>query len=176
MQLKLLFQTRRFTRHRAESLLTDLAGMLTAMGAAPIGSVSSILAQLSEQTRGLAARIASQKISRRIIGASAPTTALEQTIAAIWAKLFQVESVGLDENFFDLGGHSLLLLEAHRRLQAQIKAPLPVVTLFQYPTVRSLSLFLSGETSKRGAQHVFTRATQQREALARMTGRRLGKQ
>jgi hypothetical protein len=176
MQLKLLYQTRRFTRCRAEGLLADLAGMLTAMGANPKGDVCSILAQLPEQTRGRAANIAVQKRDRRTMAAAAPATALEQTIATMWAEIFQVERVGLDENFFDLGGQSLLLLEAHRRLRARIQATLPVVALFQYPTVRSLSRFLSGERSKGNALEVFTRASKHKEALARMTRPRLGRQ
>ena len=176
MQLKLLYQPLRFTRRRAESLLSDLAGVLTAMGAIPERSVGSILAQLPEQTHGRAAKIVAQKRERRTMAAAAPATVLEQTIATMWADIFQVDRVGLDENFFDLGGHSLLLLEAHRRLQAQTQATLPVVALFQYPTVRSLSRFLGGEAIESNARDALTRASKQKEALARMTRPRLGKQ
>jgi hypothetical protein len=50
------------------------------------------------------------------------------------------------------------------------------VALFQYPTVRSLSRFLSGEGGEGNARDVFTRASKQKEALARMTRPRLGRQ
>jgi non-ribosomal peptide synthase protein (TIGR01720 family) len=176
MQLKLLYQPVRLTRRRAEGLLSDLAGVLTAMGATPEMSVGSVLAQLPEQTRGRAAKIVAQRRERRTMAAAAPSTALEQTIATMWAELFQVDRIGLDENFFDLGGHSLLLLEAHRRLRAQTRATLPVVALFQYPTVRSLSRFLGGEATESNARDVLTRAAKQKEALARMTRPRLGRQ
>ena len=175
MQLKLLYQPQRFTRRRVESLLGDLAAVLTAMAGVPERSVGSILTELPEHTRGRAARIVAQKRERRTVATAAPATVLEQTIASMWAELFQVERVGLDENFFDLGGHSLLLLEAHRRLQAQTQTTLPVVTLFQYPTVRSLSRFLAGEAIDSNARDVLARASRQKEALARMTRPRLGR-
>ena len=44
---------------------------------------------------------------------TAPTTETERAVAALWQELFGVERVSLDDNFFDLGGHSLLLLQAH---------------------------------------------------------------
>jgi iturin family lipopeptide synthetase A len=95
----------------------------------------------------------------------------------MWGELFQLERVDPDDNFFDLGGHSLLLLEAHRRLRTQIQIDLPVVALFRYPTVRSLSRFLGGgEGSESSARDVFARANKQKEALARMTRPRPGRQ
>ncbi len=168
MRLKILFQRNRFTQSRAEGLAADLAAVLTAMGATPEATVGSILRRLPAETCGRAAAIAVQRSERPPSAFAAPGTALERTVAKVWADLFQVGRVGLDDNFFDLGGHSLLLLEAHRRLREQVRAGLPVVALFQYPTVRSLARFLggqAGEAKSRGAQD---RAQKQKEALSRM--------
>ncbi|MFM2051975.1 MAG: non-ribosomal peptide synthetase, partial [Pseudomonadota bacterium] len=72
-----------------------------------------------------------------------PQTALEQQIAEIWQAVLKREQVGIDDNFFDLGGHSLLLLQVLGRLRERLGRKLPVVTLFQYPTIQSLAAHLS---------------------------------
>ena len=72
-----------------------------------------------------------------------PQTALEQQIAEIWQAVLKREQVGIDDNFFDLGGHSLLLLQVLGRLRERLGRKLPVVTLFQFPTIQSLAAHLS---------------------------------
>ncbi|MBN2003126.1 MAG: amino acid adenylation domain-containing protein [Anaerolineae bacterium] len=81
------------------------------------------------------------------IGATAlPQTALEKQIAAIWRQVLQIERVGLTDNFFDLGGHSLLVAKVHTQLlQAGLAETLTMVELFQYPTVQALARYLSRE-------------------------------
>jgi acyl carrier protein len=54
-----------------------------------------------------------------------------------------VEEVGLDDNFFDLGGHSLLLARLRSRLAGRLAREVSVVTLFRYPTVRSLAEYVT---------------------------------
>ncbi|MCB1055849.1 MAG: amino acid adenylation domain-containing protein, partial [Acidobacteria bacterium] len=75
---------------------------------------------------------------------AAPGGGLERDLASLWQEVLKVERVGLDDNFFDLGGHSLLLLQVQRRLEALVPEPPSLVELFQYPTLRSLSAFLRG--------------------------------
>ncbi|MBE7219991.1 MAG: non-ribosomal peptide synthetase [Caulobacteraceae bacterium] len=67
---------------------------------------------------------------------AAPASAVEQRVAAVWRDCLGVASVGLDDNFFDLGGHSLLLVKVHGRLRDELKADLSLVDLFRFPTVR----------------------------------------
>jgi amino acid adenylation domain-containing protein len=66
-------------------------------------------------------------------------TELERQVAAIWSDALGVDSVGLDERFFDLGGHSLLMVEVHDKLRDQTGYHVPLLDLFQYPTVRALA-------------------------------------
>ncbi|WAS89502.1 phosphopantetheine-binding protein [Corallococcus sp. NCRR] len=73
----------------------------------------------------------------------APGTAIEQQIAQAWKDLLHVERVGLDDPFFELGGNSLLALQLHRRLTAELGVTLALTDLFQYPTVRALAARLS---------------------------------
>ncbi|MBM3807740.1 MAG: amino acid adenylation domain-containing protein [Acidimicrobiia bacterium] len=69
----------------------------------------------------------------------APRNPTEQQIADIWKTTLEIDRVGIDDNFFDLGGHSLLLTRVHARLRSTMAAPVSLVELFQYPTVRTLA-------------------------------------
>ena len=73
----------------------------------------------------------------------APQGELERALSEIWRDVLRVERVGRYDNFFDLGGHSLLLTEVHSRIR-QSHDSISLVDLFQYPTVASLAGYLSG--------------------------------
>jgi amino acid adenylation domain-containing protein len=70
-------------------------------------------------------------------------TPIEQAIANIWQDVLGVEKVGVDDNFFDLGGHSLLLVQLHRRLEEALGTKTSVIDLFRYPTITSFARFVS---------------------------------
>lgn len=71
-----------------------------------------------------------------------PQTELEQQIAAIWQDVLHLENVGVNDNFFDLGGHSLLLIQVHSRLREQLEQPVSQLDLLKYPTIRALARHL----------------------------------
>jgi amino acid adenylation domain-containing protein len=71
----------------------------------------------------------------------APRTDAEQKIAGIWRQVLGVEMVGADDNFFDLGGHSLLVVRAHAKLREAFGHDISLVDVFKYPTVRSLAQY-----------------------------------
>jgi amino acid adenylation domain-containing protein len=77
-------------------------------------------------------------------GVSAPTD-LDGQIAAIWAEALGLEHVGLDERFFDIGGHSLLMVEVHDKLREKAGYTVPLLDLFQFPTVRALAQHLKAK-------------------------------
>ncbi|HEX2909581.1 MAG TPA: amino acid adenylation domain-containing protein [Chloroflexia bacterium] len=74
-----------------------------------------------------------------------PQTELEKTIANVWQKALQLDQVSLNANFFDMGGHSLLMVQVHSQLRELLKREFSVVDLFKYPTISSLAQFLSQE-------------------------------
>jgi acyl carrier protein len=76
------------------------------------------------------------------VSRDAPTTEAEKTIAAVVQEVLGLEAVGPDENFFDLGGSSLLLIQVHGRLQEAFGREIPMVELFSHTTVRSLAAHL----------------------------------
>ncbi len=74
---------------------------------------------------------------------AAPKSELERIIAAVWREALGVETVGIHDNFFDLGGHSLLLAKVHARLKEVLGRELSLVDLFKNPTVSALAAALS---------------------------------
>ena len=77
---------------------------------------------------------------------TAPTSTLEQQIADIWQDLLQMDKVGIHDNFFDLGGHSLLIIRARSRLEALLQREIHLVTLFQYSTIHALATELNQQS------------------------------
>ncbi|MES2332684.1 MAG: non-ribosomal peptide synthetase [Bacteroidota bacterium] len=69
-------------------------------------------------------------------------TSMEKLVTAIWAELLGIDDVGLDEDFFDLGGHSLIAVQIMTRLEKETGKRLPIAALFEASTIRKLSLFL----------------------------------
>jgi len=100
----------------------------------------------------------------------APRTTTEEAIATVWREVLGLPAVGVEDSFFDLGGHSLLIVQVHRLLSSQFPE-LAVVDLFRYPTISALAQFLSKERvdqvsleeSRERADTRTDRARQQRE-------------
>ncbi|WLI31591.1 non-ribosomal peptide synthase/polyketide synthase [Pseudomonas rhodesiae] len=67
----------------------------------------------------------------------APETELEQQIAAIWAEVLHLPQVGLNDNFFEVGGHSLLAIQITSRVQAELGLDVPLVEVFQTENLRA---------------------------------------
>jgi len=97
------------------------------------------------------------------------TSELENTIGELWKQVLGVRQVGAEENFFDLGGDSLLIVAVHSNLQKQLQREIEVTDLFEHPTVRSLAKHLeSTKPATRAFSAVQEQARKQREALARL--------
>ncbi|WP_245892517.1 MupA/Atu3671 family FMN-dependent luciferase-like monooxygenase [Novosphingobium guangzhouense] len=75
---------------------------------------------------------------------AAPATGLEAQIQAIWCDVLKLPQVRLTDNFFDIGGHSLLAIQVHRRLTAELSQPVALTDIFRFPTIAALGAHLSG--------------------------------
>jgi amino acid adenylation domain-containing protein len=73
----------------------------------------------------------------------APKTEIEQTIATIWQEVLGLDKVGRHDNFFDLGGHSLRMVQVHSKLKVHFEQELPMIKLFEHPTIAAMGQFLS---------------------------------
>ena len=95
---------------------------------------------------------------------SAPAVQTEVILTELWQGILGRTNIGLDRNFFDLGGTSLQLIHAHARLEARLGRAIDVVSLFTYSTIRDLSRFLDGKTAGSARSMSATqRATLQRQ-------------
>ena len=77
----------------------------------------------------------------------APRTETEKVIAGIWQDVLKLKSVGIDDNFFDIGGHSLLAVQIMTRIEKKLAKKFAIATLFTYPTVALLSTFIEKENT-----------------------------
>ncbi len=74
-----------------------------------------------------------------------PLCETESRLADIWQEVLGVDKVGVRDNFFDLGGHSLLIIRVQKKLQEIFNIDIPVVNLFRYPTIAALAHHLAQE-------------------------------
>ncbi|MCA1568708.1 MAG: LLM class flavin-dependent oxidoreductase, partial [Acidobacteria bacterium] len=97
-----------------------------------------------------------------------PRNEMEQAVASIWQQVLKVERVGLHDNFFDLGGHSLLMVQVQSQLREAFKVDLPLIHILEHPTVGKLAKFLSQEQGERPSyEQSHERAKRQKEVLLR---------
>lgn len=98
----------------------------------------------------------------------APRSEVERTIATVWQEVLHLEKVGVNDNFFDLGGHSLLMVQVNNKLREVFNRDISIVEMFQNPTINSLGQYLSQKPEE---QRVFDsmrdRAQKQIEAINR---------
>ena len=73
---------------------------------------------------------------------------LERGVAVVWCEVLGQKAVGVRDNFFDLGGHSLLLLAVQQRIRETLHRDVSIVDLFTYPTVESLATRLADGVSQ----------------------------
>lgn len=69
----------------------------------------------------------------------APETALQESIAAVWEDLLGIPRIGIDDNLFEIGGHSLLVTRIVSRLQDILQVKIPLRDVFEMPTIESLA-------------------------------------
>jgi natural product biosynthesis luciferase-like monooxygenase protein len=102
-----------------------------------------------------------------------PQNDLERKIAAIWQELLGLPSVGIHDNFFDLGGHSILAVQAHRLICQVTSKPLNITDLFRFTTIHSLADYLGGyrdqaaAVNDTGLDQSISRAERRKQRLRR---------
>ena len=97
--------------------------------------------------------------------ATVPATQIERIVATAWQEALGVPAVGMNDNFFDLGAHSLTVAEVQAKLQQSLEREIALVDLFQFSTVTALAGHLAGTQTADAASEASARA--QRRKLAR---------
>jgi amino acid adenylation domain-containing protein len=96
----------------------------------------------------------------------APRSEVERAIATVWREVLHLEKVGIHDNFFDLGGHSLLIVQVHSKLREIFNSNLSVVELFQNPTISALAQYINQKPEiKSSLTPINNRAKKQIDAL-----------
>jgi amino acid adenylation domain-containing protein len=112
----------------------------------------------------------------RPAAASRPQSGVERRIAAVWQEVLGIESVGLDDNFFEIGGHSMLVARMQERLRAELGREVTIVELFQFPTIAALAAHLDPARDSDAAAppvpaEAAERGTSRREMMRRQRAR-----
>ncbi|MEM8677560.1 MAG: phosphopantetheine-binding protein, partial [Cyanobacteria bacterium P01_G01_bin.67] len=101
-----------------------------------------------------------------------PKTEAERTIATVWQDLLQLEKVGINDNFFSLGGNSLLLVSIQAKLSRIFGMKLSIIELFKYPIIKELAQYITHKTDVEEAEEnssirIYDRASKQKKFIKR---------
>lgn len=151
-------QLRAFMRSELpEFMVPAEIALLDALPLSPTGKVDRM--QLSQR------RLAKTAAELRGIQ---PINRTQQVLQQIWGRILGLEIIGTEENFFDLGGTSLHLIEAQAAIDEAFDVPIRVVELFEHPNIKALAGMIDGE--RRGDQPLLAadeRARRRGAVLAR---------
>jgi amino acid adenylation domain-containing protein len=92
------------------------------------------------------------------------STEMEQVVARAWCEALGVPRVGLNDNFFDLGAHSLTVAEVQSRLQQDLRRDVALVDLFEFSTIATLAAHLDGGQTIAAISQASSRAQRRRMA------------
>jgi amino acid adenylation domain-containing protein len=74
-----------------------------------------------------------------------PRTATEKKVAVIWQGIFKNQQIGITENYFEIGGHSLLAVSLFDKIKREFNIDLPLAILFKAPTIKDMSIRIEAE-------------------------------
>ncbi|GHO70185.1 hypothetical protein KSC_090770 [Ktedonobacter sp. SOSP1-52] len=146
-------------QHLPEYMVPEIVMPLASLPLTPNGKV--------DRKRLPEAVIAREQEATRLL----PSNASEQYIADIWQHYLQLEKIGRHENFFDLGGHSLLVVQVLQKLQEHFQRTIALTDIFKYPTVSSLARYLDQTEQQAQLAHEQTSTLQERQEEALQAGK-----
>lgn len=92
---------------------------------------------------------------------------LEREVMAVWKETLGVDDLSVDDNFFDIGGHSLLVVRMHRRLKERLEAHIALTDLYRFPTIRTFAESRDGDSAEQNVKNSVDRAARRRESMRR---------
>jgi non-ribosomal peptide synthetase component F len=145
LDLRVTYDARYFDDASAREMAEGLRHALLAMVSAPGATVDALRAALPAP--------AAAAHEHGVGGARAyvePRTATEAVVAALWGEVLGVERVGAEDDFFALGGYSLVATQIVSRVRSTLQVEAPVRLLFQHPTVAAFAAALTARERKPG--------------------------
>lgn len=112
--------------------------------------LSSLLNELTSiATNTIANEKVDLSLKRQILeGVDEPSTPLEHSLTQIWKDLFKYDAIGVKENFFEIGGSSLLAVRMFQRIQKELNINASPIMILKYPTISKLANFIVGDTKE----------------------------
>ncbi|WP_214318584.1 non-ribosomal peptide synthetase [Nonomuraea sediminis] len=95
----------------------------------------------------------------------------QKTVAQVWHAVLGVPRLGPDDNFFEIGGHSLAMAAVQARLKAATGREIPIVELFRHPTIKALAAHLDGGGGSPGLDRAARRLAVRRDRLRNRNGK-----
>ncbi|HEY7414597.1 MAG TPA: condensation domain-containing protein [Ktedonobacteraceae bacterium] len=150
--LHLVYDTCHFTVKTAEEIVDLLNALLTAFAQIP-HSLTDLLAFVPDSMRLLTARVEASPVDQvssqigSVRSVVAPRNTLEIQLVRIWEKLLGMHPISVTDQFFALGGQSLLAIRLRASIQNQFGRDFPLSLLFQGGTIAQLATYLQEHTS-----------------------------
>jgi acyl carrier protein len=157
-------------RHAVESIAENAPAVDSGHTSALQRARQAALVDIAGNLHGLDDILAQLDKGRRRLRSGEPGTppqgATELAVAAIWQDILRIDALGRDDNFFEVGGNSLLLVKVNADLIAHFGRAIPITTLFQFSTIASLAQHLGANVDPAQANaRVQARASHARQQL-----------
>jgi amino acid adenylation domain-containing protein len=166
-----------FDAGRVVALLTDLAELVGALAGAPAANPAEVAPHLPRpEVRTAAAgamTVVQEVVTLTVPVSGGEDSATEALIAGIWREVLGRDAVGMADNFFDIGGHSMAMAAVHGRLTAATGRQIRMLDLFRYPNIRALAAHLDGSGDKPLLAGAAARAVARRNRARRNPPRRV---
>ncbi|MFI7673415.1 amino acid adenylation domain-containing protein [Actinophytocola sp. NPDC049390] len=173
-----------FDTSRVDALLTDLTELVGALADTPDADPADVAPHLPRTEVRTPAPGAMTVAAPEVVTVTVPignsggadtsadTAAMEQLLTGIWRDVLDRDTVGLADNFFDIGGHSMAMAAVHGRLTAATGRQIRMLDLFRYPNIRALAAHLAGPQDKPLLAAAANRAAARRNRARRNPPRR----
>jgi acyl carrier protein len=104
---------------------------------------------------------------------AAPTNSTEEQLTTAWAEILSLDQVGIHDNFFDLGGHSLTATRVVSQVMKQFQLEIPLQSLFQSPTVAEMAAVIMEHQTKKLGEKDLERILAELESMSEEEAQRL---
>ncbi len=169
-RISMIFDRRVIVPAAIERWKCDLIQVLQCIAENLDANVDAVMANLSQP---ISAEHAHRKLFVQSQNYVPPRTPTERAIARVWSDTIRLDRISIEDNLFDLGVHSLLVVQLHKKLQDDLGKQLSLVTLFRYPTIYTLAQHLdSGVQGSARLKQSQDRGQRQRKMLTSMKNAR----
>lgn len=154
------------SQHRIESAAETKAPVVAKTHYA---NNNALLLELLNNFNKVESIVIETQTSQKTVGTnSLPENEVQEKIVQIVKEVLAIQSIGIDDNFFDLGGYSLQLVQLLSRFQQEFNKTLHITDLFQYTNIRKLSQYFSNGETGSALKSVKERGEQQRKLILSM--------